>query len=194
MAAVSPESEDRNAGWYNRFARHPFYGELGVNSGVMLMNLTRMRSPDFRWEEEIMDIYSDYRLNLVWGDQDIINILFYFNPEKLYIFPCEWNYRADHCMYMDICEAPDGIKLIHGNRGYFHNQAQPIFKTFYSAIEEYQFKTDPHKNIVKNIEFQMSVTVQVQVQISNCDKIYKKFLVSPMKLFGENVYDSKETN
>lgn len=30
----------------------------------------------------------------------------------------------------------DGIKLIHGNRGYFHNQAQPIFKVFYSAIQE----------------------------------------------------------
>ncbi|XP_012173005.1 glucoside xylosyltransferase 1 isoform X2 [Bombus affinis] len=49
LAALSPEHEDPNTGWYNRFAKHPYYGKLGVNSGVMLMNLTRMR--EFRWIE-----------------------------------------------------------------------------------------------------------------------------------------------
>ena len=29
IAAVSPEHEAPNAGWYNRFARHPYYGKLG---------------------------------------------------------------------------------------------------------------------------------------------------------------------
>lgn len=29
MAALAPEHEDSNIGWYNRFARHPFYGNLG---------------------------------------------------------------------------------------------------------------------------------------------------------------------
>lgn len=29
MAALAPEHEDPNTGWYNRFARHPYYGELG---------------------------------------------------------------------------------------------------------------------------------------------------------------------
>lgn len=29
MAAVAPEHEDPNVGWYNRFARHPYYGKLG---------------------------------------------------------------------------------------------------------------------------------------------------------------------
>lgn len=28
--ALAPESEDRQTGWYNRFARHPYYGELGM--------------------------------------------------------------------------------------------------------------------------------------------------------------------
>lgn len=30
MAALAPEHEDPNTGWYNRFARHPFYGKLGT--------------------------------------------------------------------------------------------------------------------------------------------------------------------
>ena len=30
MAAVSPEHEDLATGWYNRFAKHPYYGKLGT--------------------------------------------------------------------------------------------------------------------------------------------------------------------
>lgn len=103
IAALTPEHEDRNVGWYNRFARHPFYGPMGthlfacncfpflfgfytvfivvgVNSGVMLMNLTRMRK--FKWEEYILPLHKEYKLKLTWGDQDIINILFYFHSGK----------------------------------------------------------------------------------------------------------------
>lgn len=31
MAALAPEHEDPNIGWYNRFARHPYYGKLGTD-------------------------------------------------------------------------------------------------------------------------------------------------------------------
>ena len=29
LAALAPEHEDAAIGWYNRFARHPYYGQLG---------------------------------------------------------------------------------------------------------------------------------------------------------------------
>lgn len=48
LAAVSPEHEEPRIAWYSRFARHPFYGRTGINSGVMLMNMTRMRSTFFK--------------------------------------------------------------------------------------------------------------------------------------------------
>lgn len=80
MAGLSPEHEDKNVGWYNRFARHPFYGPLGVNSGVMLMNLTRMRS--FKWVDYILPLHKEYKLKITWGDQDLINILFHFHPGR----------------------------------------------------------------------------------------------------------------
>nr|XP_012642866.2 glucoside xylosyltransferase 2 [Microcebus murinus] len=48
LAAMAPEHEIPKIGWYSRFARHPFYGAAGVNSGVMLMNLTRIRSAQFK--------------------------------------------------------------------------------------------------------------------------------------------------
>lgn len=48
LAAMAPEHEIPKTGWYSRFAQHPFYGSAGVNSGVMLMNLTRIRSTQFK--------------------------------------------------------------------------------------------------------------------------------------------------
>lgn len=50
---------------------------LGVNSGVMLMNLTRMR--EFHWVDYVIPIYKKYKLKITWGDQDIINIIFHFH-------------------------------------------------------------------------------------------------------------------
>lgn len=48
LAAMAPEHEIPKIGWYSRFARHPFYGTTGLNSGVMLMNLTRIRRAQFK--------------------------------------------------------------------------------------------------------------------------------------------------
>jgi UDP-xylose:glucoside alpha-1,3-xylosyltransferase len=78
LAAVSPEGEVPGLNWYKRFAQHPYYGQLGINSGVMLMNLTRMRV--FGWTEKMLSIYNKYKLAITWGDQDILNILFHFHP------------------------------------------------------------------------------------------------------------------
>lgn len=50
----------------------------GVNSGVMLMNLTRMRQ--FGWEKYLAPIYKEFKLKITWGDQDIINIIFHYHP------------------------------------------------------------------------------------------------------------------
>lgn len=48
IAAMAPEHKEPRIGWYNRFAWHPYYGRTGVNSGVMLMNMTRMRRKYFK--------------------------------------------------------------------------------------------------------------------------------------------------
>ena len=78
LASMSPESEETALSWYPRFARHPFYGPNGMNSGVMLMNLTRMR--EFGWTEKVLEIHRNYKLKITWGDQDIVNILFHDHP------------------------------------------------------------------------------------------------------------------
>jgi UDP-xylose:glucoside alpha-1,3-xylosyltransferase len=83
LAALASEHEDANMGWYNRFARHPYYGQLGLNSGVMLMNLTRMR--EFEFVDKIYPLYDTYKYNITWGDQCLLNILFHFHPGTTHI-------------------------------------------------------------------------------------------------------------
>ncbi|XP_017772638.1 PREDICTED: glucoside xylosyltransferase 2 [Nicrophorus vespilloides] len=160
MAALAPEHEDPNVGWYNRFARHPYYGPLGVNSGVMLMNLTRMR--EFQWVNYVIPIYKRYKLKITWGDQDIINIIFHFHPDKLYIYPCRYNFRPDHCMYMSVCKSAEraGVAVIHGSRGFFHLEKQPVFTAIYRAFEEFQLGGDIYQDFYEPLENYLDLTTE----------------------------------
>ncbi|XP_039616838.1 glucoside xylosyltransferase 1 isoform X1 [Polypterus senegalus] len=163
IAAMAPEHEEPRIGWYNRFARHPYYGKTGINSGVMLMNMTRIREKYFKndmttarlkWEEILMPLLKKYKLNITWGDQDLLNIIFHYNPESLFIFPCHWNYRPDHCIYGSNCKTAEekGIFILHGNRGVYHDEKQPAFRAVYEAIVKYKFGDDPFHFLLYPLE------------------------------------------
>nr|CAH7721528.1 unnamed protein product [Callosobruchus chinensis] len=183
MAALVPEHEDPNVGWYNRFAKHPYYGKLGVqgliyetfltgvNSGVMLMNLTRMRA--FQWKEYVVPIYKKYKLKITWGDQDIINIIFHYHPDKLYIYSCRFNYRPDHCMYTSVCKQAEkeGVAVIHGSRGFFHSEKQPVFQAVYRSFEEFQLGGDVYKDFYQQLESYLD-----SAQNNNCGHVKDIFL------------------
>ncbi|XP_044579766.1 glucoside xylosyltransferase 1-like [Cotesia glomerata] len=181
LAALSPEHEDPNTGWYNRFAKHPYYGKLGVNSGVMLMNLTRMR--EFRWTDYVIPIHKEYKLKITWGDQDIINIIFHYHPERLYIYPCRYNYRPDHCMYMSVCTnaETEGALVIHGSRGTFHSQKQPPFRAVFRAMQQYQFGTDKYENLFLPMQSYLMMDDN-----SHCGKVWKVFIIQPEIYIGNN--------
>lgn len=135
LAALAPETEDYATNWYRRFAKHPFYQPLGVNSGVMLMNLTRMR--EFGWEKRLGPLLQKYGRDISWGDQDLLNILFSAHPERLLLFSCQWNYRTDHCMYGAYCTTgPPAV--IHGSRRAFTSDSEPAFRGLYQAMEQYK--------------------------------------------------------
>ncbi|XP_016888576.1 glucoside xylosyltransferase 1-like isoform X1 [Cynoglossus semilaevis] len=169
LAAMAPEHEEPRIGWYNRFARHPYYGITGINSGVMLMNMTRLREKFFKndmttavlkWEEILMPLLQKYKLNITWGDQDLLNIIFHHNPESLYVFPCQWNYRPDHCMYGSNCHQAEeeGVFILHGNRGVYHNDKQPAFRAVYEAIQKYNFGEDLETALLDSLEASLQTT------------------------------------
>ncbi|XP_072308000.1 glucoside xylosyltransferase 2 isoform X2 [Eucyclogobius newberryi] len=197
LAAMAPEHEVPKIGWYSRFARHPFYGNTGVNSGVMLMNLTRIRSTLFKnsmipsgllWEDLLNPLYQKYKNHITWGDQDLLNIIFHYNPECLYIFPCQWNYRPDHCMYGSNCKGAEkeGVSILHGNRGVYHDDKQPAFKVVYDAIHDFPFEDNMFQSLFYPVQTKFLDTVNTL-----CGRIPQVFLKqiekTMRKVFEEKV-------
>lgn len=37
-----------------------------------------------KWEEILMPLLQKYKLNITWGDQDLLNIIFHYNPGLCY--------------------------------------------------------------------------------------------------------------
>lgn len=56
----------------------------GLNSGVIFMNLTKMR--DFQWVSYLEPIYERYKSNLKYGDQGILTAFFHFFPGMSLLF------------------------------------------------------------------------------------------------------------
>ncbi|XP_054640794.1 glucoside xylosyltransferase 2-like isoform X2 [Dunckerocampus dactyliophorus] len=147
LAAMGTEP-DYLLGWYRNKARHPFYGVSGLNSGVMLMNLTRIRRTMFKndlsadslsWEDILQPLYQKYKKYIQWGDQDLLNIIFHYNPERLFLLPCQWNYRSDHCSNGNFCQGAEeeGVSILHGNRHVFHSSMKPAFRVVYEAMRDF---------------------------------------------------------
>ncbi|CAK8688860.1 unnamed protein product [Clavelina lepadiformis] len=174
LAAMAPESEATNVAWYSRFARHPYYGQTGLNSGIMLMDMKRVREAKFKndlvgesltWAEMLLPLYKKYRQNITWGDQDLLNIVFHHNPELLLTFPCKWNYRPDHCIYMQMCKtAEKGVKLLHGCRRAFHKDKWPVFKAVYTAVKDFRFDSDI-STLIRDVKKELD-----KVNETNCKK------------------------
>ncbi|XP_045119475.1 glucoside xylosyltransferase 2-like isoform X2 [Portunus trituberculatus] len=106
--------------YYGRhFKIFPTYGSSGLNSGVLVMNLTRVRGYEGGWTENIMRIVDKYKRKLTLPDQDILNILFSnkTTAQQLYQLGCEWNYRPKLCShgYNKCSRAKQlGVGLLHG--------------------------------------------------------------------------------
>ncbi|CAF0843767.1 unnamed protein product [Rotaria sordida] len=170
LAALTSEHEDPSMGWYNRFARHPYYGSMGLNSGVMLMNLTRMRQMNMI--SKIMTIFDEFHLNITWGDQCLLNIYFSYYPEQIYEFGCDWNYRPDHCVYENNCQMAklDGIKIIHGCRSAFHNDKYQEFKSIYQVIHNWKFDSNLKYSLLTEIKNNLK-----NYSLTNCGKSQELF-------------------
>jgi len=115
----------------------PYYGETGLNAGIMHMNLDRMRQIPDGWTNANMAMFDKYKSRIKLADQDILNILFHFYPDKLFELPCEWNYRVWLCSSGENkCPGAEenGVAVLHGNALAFvkghEMKLQAVFQTF----------------------------------------------------------------
>lgn len=98
----------------------------GLNSGVLLMDLARMRAQN--WQEAVFAIYESLNRHMAFCDQEVLNVLFYYYPKMLYILPCTTNFRPDFCL-SDLAESCPELSdasglVLHGSRGAFHDHWQ----------------------------------------------------------------------
>jgi len=112
----------------------PYYGPpgSGLNGGVALMNLTRLRAlPGGGFTEAVRYIWERHKGNLPLADQDILNVVGGQTPYLLQPLPCEWNYHTWQCRPDrtergrvarmrpggNLCPSArkHGIALLHGN-------------------------------------------------------------------------------
>ncbi|XP_041969095.1 glucoside xylosyltransferase 1 [Aricia agestis] len=180
ISAMALEDDNPNVSWYPRFAKHPFYGQYGLNSGVMLMNLTRMRN--FGWVDYVTPIMLKWKLYIPWGDQDIINIIFHYHPGAVRVLSCRHNYRPDQCMYGDACaRAAAGVSVLHASRRAAHNNKQPAFQAIYRAIDEYEIGGDP-RQVVLNMDKYLTAAPD-----SYCGNMKDAFLKLPLQILTPDV-------
>ncbi|CAN7988130.1 unnamed protein product, partial [Ixodes hexagonus] len=149
LIAQAFEIEDWNTNPYRTLTKLPYFKPYGVNAGVMPMNLTRMR--DFGWMSKLEPLLRKYGRRLQWGDQDIVNIVFNEHPDKLFVMPCNWNFRRDSCEFHRTCwgQAP---ALLHANRRLFTINDEPAFRSTQLAMREYKLGTSLERNFIDPLE------------------------------------------
>ncbi|KAL8600334.1 hypothetical protein ACOMHN_060952 [Nucella lapillus] len=163
LVGMAANHEDpAGGGWYRTDARTPYVspsGEWqgspsGVNSGVILMNLTRLRASN--WSECIERYSHVYRSELKLVDQDIINIYLHHHPDQLFRLDCALNYRTDHCTlrYRDpnsACPSAEtqGIHILHGNRRAFNDYR--ALRNVYEAFNQFKLGESLHTGLLRKL-------------------------------------------
>lgn len=64
-----------------RFVNHRF--EVYYDFVSVLFEQNDMTTVHLRWKELLMPLLQKYKLNITWGDQDLLNIIFHYNPGTL---------------------------------------------------------------------------------------------------------------
>ncbi len=89
------ESHKPNTGWYHEgHGKKHFYPPNGLNSGVLMLNLHKMRQQNVTGENIIRNNTEPTPL----PDQDLYNSWAYFHQDLVGVFPCIWNvHMRDNC-------------------------------------------------------------------------------------------------
>lgn len=134
MVGMAPETESITRNLYlNKFPQ-PFVEPFGVNSHLLLMNLTRMRA--FGFERRLNECTRELRNVIISEVEDALNIFFAQNPEGIFTFTCRWNYRVEHC-YRDALCTDGPVAVVHGSQDAFMYR-NPAFMALHQSMQQYQ--------------------------------------------------------
>ena len=78
-----------------------YSGDTGINAGVMLVDFAKARQISPNFLQQLGSLAVLYEEDIVYGDQDLLNIYLHHNKEQLHIIGCNWNYRKGACQYQE---------------------------------------------------------------------------------------------
>lgn len=208
--------------WYKNHAKIPYYGKSGLNSGVILFDNFKLQhtvfkipvkkkescgscqnvfdfyeTADMTWNPlMMMKIYEFFGKNITMPDQDILNIIFAFNPEKLHTLPCGWNYRWNFCR-SKTCNETDAepscsvSSLVHSNGGSGYDlRRHPELYHLNNIFDKVKFarKSDIETNLTSLVlDLQKKLTYSDNLQTIKCAlknaKLFLKTFLSQNFLF-----------
>jgi UDP-xylose:glucoside alpha-1,3-xylosyltransferase len=138
IGGLTRESEGAKQSGYDTFAtlnKCPFPAPAGLNSAVFLMHLDRMRQ--INWTNSLTWILNNYVTCINLGDQDMLNIYFYFHNTSFYTLPCSFNYRTDHCIWDCFDASQHGVAILHANRQMLLRNVKHPHRSIFDIISRF---------------------------------------------------------
>ncbi|XP_037788491.1 uncharacterized protein LOC119583835 isoform X2 [Penaeus monodon] len=202
MAAEAP-ADPREPPRHDQEPRHTPHG---LNTGVMLMNLTRMRQfPGRGWIGEVITAFDTFVTVMTSTPSNrLVNTVFSQYPNLVRELDCEWNYVSKLCQGGDIT-CPQvrkrGVSLLHGYGHHFYYDS-PKFMAVYQAWRNYELATPPHTlldTLKRNLEAATSGRLWPGCEsIIDIDHVFvdpvkrtiNNYLVNKLRRFVNQVYES----
>ena len=166
---------------YRGVEKIPTPTEYSLNSGVILMNLTRMRQVKFF--DQLEPIVKQYNDSIKWFVNDFLTIYLGLNPDRYLNVSCRWNYVTDHCSTGQLCRSADklGVALLHGSRQTFLiEDIEPAFHIVYSVFRNYKLNSDLTENLINPLKSEL-----IKAKNTKCGRISYTF-ISPIYNYVNN--------
>jgi len=109
-----------------------FWGSTGLNSGVMLWNLTRARIYHEEYTLKALLKSGIQNPQFKLGDQDALNMYLHRNPLRGHEIPCQYNLRQNTKNCSAAVESKEAI--LHGNKGVFHHSRLCVHGRLYVEL------------------------------------------------------------
>lgn len=145
-------------------------GLFQINTGVMLMNFTRINTADWllayneqvrerpaapvKWGGDLLIPYYRRYKDKAEHDQKLMNIIFHFNPHLLKQLPCKWNWKTNFCQDdSNVCKIAEeeGPGAVHGITSAFFGtgpNSHPTFKALYDTFHGYEWDRNLEDSIL----------------------------------------------
>ena len=110
----------------------PPLGKPGLNSGVMLIDLARLRRSDIYNRmlepEHLKQLVEKYSFQSCLGDQDFYTLLNFDFPELFYVLPCSWNRQL--CRWFETEDSFDAYHRCDGDIYIYHGNCNSTLPDF----------------------------------------------------------------